>query len=127
MIASLFLSLPLQAAAPPATSSPPPTPAESAQVRENPVTLFLYYRLRYFHDVSDRLRCPRVAPDRTRALDARYDALYRQIRARFGAAAVDRRSQDRLDPQPGVDCDMNSLGYNNALHQLEQHLAGPAR
>jgi hypothetical protein len=126
MIAAPFLWLLLQAAAPPAAPSPPfPTPAEA--VREHPLTLFFYYRLRYFYDVSVSLGCARVNPDRTRALDARYDALHRGLLARFGAATIDRPDRDPPHPGQGVDCGMNAMGYDNALHQLERHLAEPAR
>jgi hypothetical protein len=127
MIAAPFLSLLLQAAAPPAAPLPPPTPAEAAQASENRLTLFFYYRLRYFHDVSALLGCARVAPDRTGALDARYDALHRGLVARFGAAAIDQPDRDPLQPGGGVDCRINSSGYDNALHQLERHLAEAGR
>jgi hypothetical protein len=128
MIAAPFLSLLLQATAPPAAPSPPPpTPAESARAREHPLTLFFFYRLDYFHDVSALLGCARVDPDRTRALNGRYDALYRGLVALFGVATLDRPSRDPLQPGPDVDCRMNSSGYDNALHQLEQHLAGTRR
>jgi len=127
MIAALALSLLLQAAAPPAAPSPPfPTGAEA--VREHPLTLFFYYRLRYFHDVSASLRCARVDPGRTGALDARYDALHRGLLARFGPAIIDRPDGDPRQPGRDVDCGMNAMGYDNALHQLERHLAAePAR
>ncbi|MEA3013420.1 MAG: hypothetical protein QOD42_1965 [Sphingomonadales bacterium] len=125
MIAALFLSLLLQAAAPSAPPSPPPpTPAEA--VREHPLTLFFYYRLRYFHDVSGLLGCARVDPGRTRALDARYDALHRGLLARFGAATIDQPDRDPPQPGQGLDCGMNAMGYDNALHQLERHLAETA-
>lgn len=126
MIAAPFLSLLLQATAPPAAPSPPfPTGAEA--VREHPLTLFFYYRLRYFHDVSASLGCARVDPNSTRALDARYDALHRGLVARFGPAIIDRPDGDPLQPGRDVDCRMNSMGYDNALHQLERHLAETPR
>lgn len=128
MIAAPFLSLLLQATAPPAAPSPPPrTPAEVAQVRENPLALFFFYRLRYFHDVSALLRCARVDAGRTRALDRRYDALRRGLAARFGAATLDQPDRDPLQPGRDVDCGMNAMGYDNALHQLERHLAETGR
>ena len=129
MIAAPFLSLLLQAAAPSAAPSPPPhrTPAEAAWARENPLAVFFYYRLRYFYDVSLFLGCARVDPDRTRALDARFDALHRALLPRLGAATLDQPDGEPLRPSQGVDCRINSTGYNNALHQLEQHLAGTGR
>jgi hypothetical protein len=128
MIAAPFLSLLLQATAPPAAPSPSlPTPAESARAREHSLTLFFFYRLDYFHDVSALLGCARMDPDRTRALDGRYDALYRTLLALFGAATLDRPGRDPLQPGPDVDCRINSSGYENALHQLERHLAETAR
>lgn len=123
MIAAPLLSLLLQAAAAP----PPPTPAEAAQARENLPTLFLYYRLRYFHDVSALLECARVDAGRARPLNRRYDALHRALLARFGTATIDRPSTDPLQPSREVDCGMNSMGYANALTELERHLAGTAR
>jgi hypothetical protein len=126
MIAASFLSLLLQAIAPPAVPSPA-FPTGSEAVRDHPLTLFFYYRLRYFHDVSGALGCARVSPDRTAPLDARYDALHRGLLARFGPAIIDRPDADPLRPNRDVDCGMNAMGYGNALHQLERHLAETAR
>jgi len=125
MIAAPFLSLLLQATAP--SPAPPPTPAEAARARENLPTLFLYYRLRYFHDVSAALECARVDAGHARPLNTRYDAVHRALVAQFGTATIDRPSRDPLQPSSGLDCSMNALGYNNALTQLERHLAEPGR
>lgn len=129
MIAAPVLSLLLQATAPsaaPAPAPPAPAPDEAARAREN-LTLFLYYRLRYFHDVSALLGCTRVEPERTRALDARYGALRLGLLARFGTATVDRPRRDPLRPGRDLDCGINAFGYDNALSELEMHLAGTRR
>lgn len=130
MSAALLLSLALQATAPPAAlSPPPPAPAQAEREREARLTLFLFYRLSFFHDVAALQQCGRVDPDRTRALDGRYDALHRRLVERFGAARVDVPDTSPLERGNDPDCGMRIIlsGYDNALKELEMQLAGTRR
>jgi hypothetical protein len=131
MIAALFLLLLLHAAAPAGSSAPaaPSAPARAQVAREDFPTLFLFYRLRYFHDVAALRRCRRAEPDRAGALDARYDALHRRLIERFGAATIDMPGSDRLERGEDPDCRMGFtlMGYANALNEMERHLPGAGR
>lgn len=124
MIAAAILALSLQAATP----TPPPAQGSDALQAAMP-TLFLFYRLRYFRDVAEVRRCLSAQPERTRALNDRYDALHRRLVARLGAAAVDSPRTGRAEPEPDTDCRMGItlFGYENALGELERHLAGSAQ
>jgi hypothetical protein len=87
------------------------------------VRLFLY-RLHYFHRTAAQQDCLRAHPERTRALDARYDALERRAVALLGPVPrhsdTDRR-RDGYDDDCGRGIILN--GYELALHDLELRLA----
>jgi hypothetical protein len=122
MIAAAALALLLQAAAPPVA---PPAPAQAAPAREDFPTLFLFFRLRHYHDVVVEHPCRRADPDRMRALDERYDALHREMVARFGAARIDAPrtgGPPRSEPDPGCGMGVIFFGYDNALNEMERHL-----
>ncbi|HEV7661026.1 MAG TPA: hypothetical protein VGO55_14400 [Allosphingosinicella sp.] len=115
MIAAAALSLLLQAAAP---SAAPPAPAQAAPAGEGIATLFLFFRLRYYHDVVVEHPCRRADPDRMRALDERYDALHREL------VAPRTGGPPRSEPDPGCGMGVIFFGYDNALNEMERHLRG---
>ena len=85
--------------------------------------LFLY-RLQYFHRTAAQQDCLRAHPERTRALDARYDALERRAVALLGPV-LQIRSADRRRDGYDDDCRRGIIlsGYELALHDLELRLA----
>jgi hypothetical protein len=93
-------------------------------------TMFLFFRLRYFHDAAALRRCARADPERTRALDERYEALRRRLIEQLGAARVDFRGSTP-GPERGEDRDcrmgITLIGYANALGELERNMAGGAK
>jgi hypothetical protein len=127
MIAALLLSLLAQA---PATS---PAQANTAApglpaANEDRIARFFFYRLQYFHATAAEQGCLRPQPERTRALDARYDALERRIVALTGPVSPYSSPDYRRD---GYDDDCRGgiilNGYDLALHTLERHLAEMGR
>jgi hypothetical protein len=115
MIAALLLALLAQAPA----ASPPPTPLDANRF----VRLFLY-RLQFFHSTAAQQDCLRAHPERTRTLDARYDALERRALALLGPASRDSDTDRMRDGYDG-DCQRGIIlnGYEVALHDLELRLA----
>lgn len=127
MSAAFLLSLLLQGSTPwaaPVAGAPPaqPPPAE-ARPDAVPI-LFIFYRARYFHDAAALRECARAEPERTRALDARYDALKALVARQFGAARVVSDNDER--PERGADPNCRTgvtlTGYENALNELGQRL-----
>lgn len=123
MIAAVLLSLLAQApATPPAQANPAPA-GQPALDPNRFVRLFLY-RLHYFHRTAAQQDCLRAHPERTRAMDARYDSLERRALALLGPASRDtdtERSRNGYDD----DCRRGIIlnGYEVALHDLELRLA----
>jgi len=122
--AALLLALLAQASA----ASPAQTNTAAASqpaADEHRLARFFFYRLQFFHERAAEQNCLRVQPERTRALDARYDAVERRVVALSGAlspySSADHRPNGYDD-----DCRRGIIlnGYENALHTLERHLAG---
>ena len=125
MIAALLLSLLTQApATAPAQTSP--APAGPPASNEDRIALLHYYRLQYFHRAAAEQGCSRAHPERTQALDARYDAVERRLFP--SVEAVSKHSG--TDQKPDSDECLGGIilnGYENALGTLEMLLAGAAR
>jgi hypothetical protein len=123
MIAALLLSLLAQA---PAASPAQVNPAAANQpaADENRFVRFFFYRLQFFHDRAAQQDCMRAHPERTRALDARYDALERRVVALSGPVSPDSDTERRRDGYDD-DCRIGIIlnGYELALHDLELRLA----
>lgn len=124
MIAAILLSLLAQA---PAASPAQMNPAVAGQpaAHEHRIARFYFYRLQYFHRTAAQQNCMRTQPERTRALDARYDAVERRIVALSGAVSPDSdmdRRRDGFDDDCRIGIILN--GYERALGTLERHLAG---
>lgn len=104
--------------------------ADGAAEPPRHLTLLFFYRLQAFHDMVVRENCLRAFPERTRTLNARYDALRRRVAALVGAAAVEQDSGAGPDESgPNRNCQGSGLlfGYEDKLVTLERHLAGDAR
>jgi hypothetical protein len=123
MIAALLLSLVAQA---PATSPAQANTsvADPPRLDENRFVRFFFYRLQFFHATAAQQGCIRTQPERTRALDARYDALERRVVALSGPVARDSDTERRRDGYDD-DCRRGIIlnGYELALHDLELRLA----
>ena len=99
MIAAAFLSLLLQASAP---AAPEPATAGQQAVRQHPLTLFNFFRARYFHDRAAAGDCLRLEPERTRYLNARYETARSRLAALVGPGVVDQPEAPRRPTrQPG--------------------------
>lgn len=123
MIAALLLSLLTQApAAPPAQTNT--SVADQPPPDANRFVRFFFYRLQHFHSTAAQQGCLRTQPERTRALDARYDRLERRVVALSGPVARDSDTERRRDGYDD-DCRMGIIlnGYELALHDLELRLA----
>jgi hypothetical protein len=123
MIAAVLLSLLAQT---PATS-PAQTNASVAHqpaADENRFVRFFFYRLQFFHGTAAQQDCMRAHPERTRALDARYDGLERRVVALSGPVSQDSDTERRRDGYDD-DCRIGIIlnGYELALHDLELRLA----
>jgi hypothetical protein len=123
MIAAAFLSLLLQAAEP---AKPEPATAGQQAVSEHPVTLYNFYRAQVFHDMAVRGDCLRLHPERTRDLNARFEAARTRLAALVGPGVVDQPS-DR-PAADGGDCASGGIlfGYEDKIVFLERNLAGGA-
>ncbi|MEA3047978.1 MAG: hypothetical protein QOJ53_2310 [Sphingomonadales bacterium] len=123
MIAAVLLALLAQASAtPPAQAN---TSVASQPPRdENRFVRFFFYRLQFFHGTAAQQDCMRAHPERTRALDARYDALERRVVALSGPVSQDSGA-DRGPNGFDGDCRRGMIlnGYELALHDLELRLA----
>jgi hypothetical protein len=123
-LAFLKLAVLQPSATPPSQSDGPEGSAATAQ---RPIALqFLFFRLSYFHEAAEIRRCERAQPDRTRALDSRFEALRRQLVERYGAELFQSPREPEIEPGPDSDCRMGVtlLGYENALNQLERAMTG---
>lgn len=131
MSAAFLLAVLLQAsnpwAAPVAGAPPAATPQAQAQPDTQPdqvPILFIFYRARYFHDAAALRECARAEPERTRALDARYEALKALVARQFGADRVVSDNDER--PERGADPNCRTgvtlTGYEDALSELGQRL-----
>ena len=114
MIAAVLLALLAQA---PAASPAPP-------LDENRFVRLYFYRLQFFHRTAAQQDCIRAHPERTRALDARYDALERRALALLRPVPSDSDTERRRDGYDD-DCRRGIIlgGYERALHDLELRLA----
>ncbi|HYD13165.1 MAG TPA: hypothetical protein VEC11_09990 [Allosphingosinicella sp.] len=122
MIAAALLSLILQAGAP--AASAPETDGQRA-VREHPQTLFNFFRARAFHDMAVAADCLRMAPERTRDLNARFEAARTRFAALIGAGVLDRRGNESA--ADGRDCSSALLfGYEDKIVLVERNLADGA-
>ena len=123
MIAAAFLSLFLQAAAP---AAPEPATAGQRAVRDHPLTLFNFFRARAFHDMAEAGDCLRVAPERTRDLNARFEAARSRLAALVGPGVVDAPGSGRAGDGGGCASGGLLFGYEDKVVMLERNLAGGA-
>ena len=123
MIAAVLLSLLAQA---PATSPAQANTSVASQPRldENRFVRLFFYRLQFFHRTAAQQDCMRAHPERTRALDARYDVLERRAVALLRPVPRDSDTDRRRDGYDD-DCRRGIIlgGYELALHDLELRLA----
>jgi hypothetical protein len=120
----MLFALPVPASAAAASSF---QAGETAPPAPHMVMLY-FYRLQAFHDMAVQRDCRRAFPDRTRALNGRYEALRRRVDAFAGTAAGERRGDAKGGQSgPGGDCDSGLLlGYEDKLVTLERYLSGSA-
>jgi hypothetical protein len=126
MIAAFLLALLAQAPATPPVQMDRSV-AEQAAFHER-IARLLFYRLQHFQYVAARQGCIGAQPERTRALDARYDAVERRVVALSGPVLPHSGAEHRPDGYDD-DCRRGVIlnGYDNALSELEMHLAGTRR
>jgi hypothetical protein len=127
MIAALALALLLQGPAPAAAPAAAPQAQSQAELPpESVAMLYVFFRARYFHAAAELRQCLAAEPERTRALNARYDALKLRLTERFGADNVN--AQDFDPPERGADpacrTGVTLAGYENALNELSQQISG---
>lgn len=100
------------------------TVASEPAADEHRLTRLFFYRLQFFHATAAEQNCMRAHPERTRALDARYDALERRVAPLLGRVSPYSSGDYR---RHGFDDDCRRgiilRGYENALGTLELHLA----
>lgn len=118
---ALFSLLALASTAP---VQPNPAAAVQPPLDETRFVRLYLYRVQFFHRRAARQDCLSAHPERTRALDARYDALERRAVALLGPAARDSDT-DRAPFGSDDDCRRGIIlgGYERALHDLELQLA----
>ena len=122
MIRAALLSLLLQAGAP---AAPGPETAGQRAVREHPQTLFNFFRARAFHDMAVAAECLRVAPERTRELNARLEAARRRFAALVGPGVLE--PQDSESAGDRQECSSGLLfGYEDKIMIVERNLADGA-
>jgi hypothetical protein len=125
MIAAAFLALLLQATAP--AGSERETPGQRA-LREHPQTLLIFFRAQAFHDMAAARDCLRVAPQRTRDLNARFESARTRFAALVGPGVVEQPGSAPASSSGGGHCEGDGLllGYEDKLAALERSLAGGA-
>jgi hypothetical protein len=123
MIAAAFLSLLLQAAAPAASK---PATADRPAVQGHNLTLYNFFRAQVFHDMAVRADCLRVAPERTRDLNARFEAARTRLAALVGPGIVDQPMGGRADDGGGCESGGLLFGYEDKVVGLERNLADGA-
>lgn len=126
MIAAVLLSLLAQASTAPA--QPSPAVAGQPPLDENRFVRLYLYRLQFFHRTAAQQDCISAHPERTRSLNARYDALERRAVALLGPASRDSGT-GRARGGSDDDCRRGIIlgGYEVALHDLELRLAEVGR